>query len=291
MADRSVVSMINSDVQYTAVEGNNLAYRVVGSGQPLVFITGWPFHSYTYRHIVPYLAQEFRCILIDSPGLGLTEWSDNTDFTFPGQAKTFGRFLDTLALDGYCLIAHNTGATIARILAAEHANRVRKFIILNTEIPGERPPWFPLYAKLMGLPASPLMFRTLLRSNAFLKSPMGFGNCYADRSLIDELFLQQYVVPLINNGRRLEGAMRYLRIGLDFKLIDALPDVHARIKTPVHFIWGKADPTFPLAAARRMFKDFPLFSGITEIENGKLLAHEEFPEQVAKAALTFLQSA
>lgn len=285
----SISKILVGDPVYLSANGNEIAYRIVGEGQPLILITGWPFHSHTYSRLVPYLAGDFRCILLDSPGLGRTIWTQDTDFTFPGQAKTFQTFIDQLGIDSYSMIAHNTGATIARLLAAEDTRRLQKFIILNTEIPGERPPWFPLYAKLMRLPGSKLSFRLLLRSKVFLKSPMGFGGCYADLSLINDRFVEQYIRPLLDEPKRLEGAMRYLSIGLDFKLIDALPRTHARIQAPVHFIWGSADPTFPVGAARRMIPDFPNGAGLTEIERGKLLAHEEFPEQVAAAALQFLR--
>ncbi len=284
----SSVGIFAESPRYLSANGSRIAYRIIGEGHPLVFITGWPFHSYTYSRIVPPLAPHFKCILLDSPGLGLTQWSNETDFTFPGQARTFRMFLDELGLDRYSIIAHNTGATIARLLAAQDTQRLQRFIMLNTEIPGERPPWFPLYAKLMALPLSSLIFRLLLSSRVFLKSPMGFGGCYTDLSLINDQFIQQYIRPLLDDPKRLRGAMRYLNIGLDFKLIDNLPGIHAQIKAPIHFIWGKADPTFPIAAARRMVKDFPAGTTITEIEGGKLLLQEEFPEAVSAAMLAFL---
>jgi haloalkane dehalogenase len=286
----STTQVFVDEPAYMAVNGNRIAYRIVGEGHPLVFITGWPFHSYTYSQVIPYLVKHFRCILLDSPGLGRTEWSQATDFTFRGQAQVFHKFLTLLGLDSYSMIAHNTGATIARLLAAEDTSRLHRLIMLNTEIPGERPPWFPLYAKLMPLPGGSLIFRVLLRSNVFLKSPMGFGGCYADLSMINDLFIAQYIRPLLDNPIRLRGAIWYLSRGLDFKLIDSLPSIHAQIKAPVHFIWGNADPTFPIAAAYRMLNDFPAGVTMTEIEGGKLLAHEEYPERVATAAQNFLAS-
>ncbi|MEM0963053.1 MAG: alpha/beta hydrolase [Bacteroidota bacterium] len=268
---------------YQTVGPNAIAYHTVGSGPTLVCITGWPFHSATYHRLVARLADRYRCVLLDSPGLGLTRWSDATDFTFPGQAATFSGFLDGLGIEEYYLLAHDTGATIARLMAAEHGSRVRGFAILNTEIPRERPPWFPLYARLMRLPGSAALFRVPLRWQTFLRSPMGFGGCYADPSLVDDRFVATYIQPLLDDAQRLDGAMRYLSIGLDFDLIDALPEVHAHITAPVHLIWGQADPTFPVAGARRMATEFANGSGITEIERGKLLVHEEFPEPVAVA--------
>lgn len=276
--------------EYAPLGASTIAYRTFGTGDPLVFITGWPFHSATYTRVARLLSDRFRCVLLDSPGLGLTHWSDDTDFSFPGQARNFSAFLDALGIDDYFMIAHDTGATIARLMAAEHGRRLRGFVILNTEIPNERPPWFPLYARLMRLPGAAALFRLPLGSRLFLRSPMGFRGCYSDASWIDARFVSTYIQPLLDDPRRLEGAMRYLSIGLDFALIDALPRTHACIRAPVHFIWGADDPTFPLKGAQRMQRQFPDCSGITEIAGGKLLAHEEFPEQVAAAAHRVLES-
>lgn len=278
-------------VQYIEIDSSTaVAYRVVGAGQPLVMITGWPFHSATYEKLLPYLMPNFQCILLDSPGLGLSRWGDQTDFTFAGQAKTFRIFLDKLGLETYFLLAHNTGATIARLLVVNDLERVQKFIMLNTEIPHERPPWFPLYARLMHLPFSNRFFRLMLRSNRFLTSPMGFGGCFQDSSHLNGDFIARYIQPLIDDHKRLEGASRYLRIGLDFNLIDSLAAVHQKIICPVHLIWGNADPTFPIAPAYDMLLDFPNAAGLTEIEGGRLLFHEEFPQATAQAAVDFLQS-
>jgi hypothetical protein len=42
-------------------------------------------------------------------------------------------------------------------------------------MPRHRPPWIPLYQFLMRLPGTPAVFGLLLSSDAFLRSPMGFG--------------------------------------------------------------------------------------------------------------------
>lgn len=115
---------------------------------------------------------------------------------------------------------------------------------------------------------------------------MGFGGCYSDKSLINTQFKSSYIKPLIDDAYRLEGVRRYLSRGLDLSLINDLSQVHARIHSPTIFIWGQADPTFSVVGARRMARNFPNVAAFTEIDKGKLLAHEEFPEQVANAVLS-----
>src|SRR5207247_4370518 len=94
-----------------------------------------------------------------------------------------------------------------------------------------------------------------LGSRAFRHSSLGYGGCFADRSLIDGAFHQLFVAPLIERPRALEGELRRLR-GIQWPVVDRLDEVQARIAAPVKLIWGAEDPTFPLECVRRLA--FPL---------------------------------
>src|SRR5207248_9735811 len=112
-----------------------------GSGDPLLLVRGWRFWGFTFRKLVPRLAAEFRCIVIDLPGLGATRWRPENDFMFAGQAANVVRFVERLSLGPCHVLAHDTGATIARQVALTSPDAVRKLVLVNTEIPGHRPPW------------------------------------------------------------------------------------------------------------------------------------------------------
>lgn len=252
----------------------------------MLLIHGWPLNHTSYHALLPHLTPRFTCHLPDTPGLGDSEWSAGTDFSFPGQAQTLRGVADALGLSEYGVIAHDTGASIARLLAATDA-RVRKLVLLNTEMPGHRPPWIPLYRNLAALPGTATSFRLLLRSRLFLRSPMGFGGCFHDLDRIDAGFVARNITPLLGSPRRLEGILRYLR-GIDWQVVDSLRAIHAGLDIPVLLVWGAQDPTFPVAAARQMVQQFRHCAGLVEIPAARLLVHEERAQQVAAAALQFL---
>jgi pimeloyl-ACP methyl ester carboxylesterase len=259
---------------------NRIRYDRVGSGPALLMLHGWPFSRSSYAALAERLAARFTCYLPDTPGLGETEWGDATDFSFGGQARTLRAFADAVGLPEYTLLGHDTGATIARLLAASEP-RVTRLVLLNTEIPGHRPPWIPLYRHLAALPGASASFRLLLRSRAYLRSPMGFAGCYSDASRIDDAFVARVVQPMIDSPRRQQGMLRYLR-GIDWSVVDGLKDVHTRLSMPVQLIWGADDPTFPLARARQMLPQFPR-ANLIEVPATRLLVHEERPDAVADA--------
>jgi len=272
-------------MDFIDVGPNRIAYRRSGSGPALLLLHGWPFSHISYDALTARLETHFTCYRPDTPGLGETGWSESTDFSFDGQAQTLRDFAGALGLSSYAVVAHDTGATIARLLADSDA-RITKLVLLNTEIPGHRPPWIPLYRQLARLPGTGRVFPLLLRWRSYLRSPLGFGGCFSDAQRIDAAFEARVVDPLLASRQRVDGMLRYLR-GIDWRVVDGLAAIHARLSMPVQLIWGADDPTFPIALARRMTAQFAN-AQLAEIPAARLLVHEELPEAVADVALRFL---
>ena len=263
-----------------------LPCRRFGSGRPLLFVHGFPLSGFTWRKLLPELSKRYTCYVPDLPGMGASEWTDATDFSFPGQGRTLKALAGKLGLERYSVIAQDTGGTFARYLALEDAPRVEKLILINTEMPHHRPPWIPLYQFLMRVPGTLAAFSVLLRSNAYLRSPMGFGGCFNDLRLIEGDFNEQFVQPLVRSESSRDGMRRYL-IGAKWDPVDALERDHARIEIPVELLWGTDDPTFPLVLARKMVAQFP-DARLVEIPGARLLVHEEKPVEVTQAIIDFL---
>ena len=266
-----------------------IAYRTFGDGPPVVFLHGWPLSGFTYRKLVPRLAERFTCVVVDLPGAGDTRWREDNDFMFEGQAANLARFLERLGLGLVDVVAHDTGGTIARALALRAGERVGKLALIGTEIPGHRPPWIPLFQRLAALPGTMASFRLLMRLEPFVRSSMGFGNCFLDRSLLGGEFADAFVRPLVESPARLDGQLRYLR-GIDWALVDALAERHREIASPVLLIWGAEDRIFPVDRARSMVPQLRDCRGFHAIPGARLFVHEERPAEVAAHLLAFLSS-
>ncbi len=290
MGDRQDTQWFRSHpLAYADVGTAEIAYRTIGSGPPLLMIHGWPFSSLSFRALARRLSPRFTCILPDTPGLGETRWRDATPFAFARQTATLRAFVDHLGLGRYALLGHDTGGTLARLLALTDRERAGRLVIMNTEMPGHRPPWIPLYQRLAALPMTATSFGWLLRLPVFRRSSLAYGPCFEDARLLDDDFHDCFVAPLLSSSRRLDGVMRYLR-GIDWALIDGLATRHRELSHGALLVWGARDTVFPVAHARAMLAQFQGAGRLVEVPDARFLVHEERPEAVGDAVASFLAS-
>jgi pimeloyl-ACP methyl ester carboxylesterase len=277
-----------AEVRWHETPTAKIAYRVVGSGPPLVLLHGWPLWGFTFRKLLPRLAAHFTCYLIDLPGGGDTEWTRDTDFTWPGQAASVKSLLEAVGLERYFLFGQDSGAMIARHLCLLDNSRVRALFMTNTEVPGHRLPYIPTYRRLMFLPGAGLLFRLALWMRWFVRSRFGFGRALG-REFIDDEFYEGIVRPLVRSGRRMAGHIRFLR-GWSWPVLDRWHGFHRDIKAPVLLLWGEADKTVPIALAREMAGQFAHPAEVRPIPGAHLFVHEERPEEVAAEVVRFAAS-
>lgn len=275
-----------------------IAYWAIGSENPkaktLVFLHGWPFNAQNYRKLIPRLTTHCNLVFVDMPGMGQSRFDPikgkNTNFTTV--AASLSAFLHETFTNPVILVAHDTGATIARLMLAEHnvpADSVDSLICFCTEMPGHRPPFIPLFQKLTVLPFAVLSFGLLLKSKLFLHSRLGFKNCFSDQDQITEHFLQATIGHLLNNSHQTTGLVRYLR-GIDWAVVDRLHAIHAKITQPVHFILGTEDKIFPYKKAMTAFKSYQGQISVSAVEGGGFLLFEEHPNEAANEIMSFMEN-
>ena len=277
-----------ANLYYVDLGHSQIAYRKVGRGEPLLLVHGFPLSGLTFRHVIPGLAEQFTCYVPDLPGLGETRWTEQTNFNFAGQASTLRQFVDALQLTTYSIVAHDTGATIARRLTTMDAGRVEKLVLIGTEIPGHRPPWIELFQKISH-PKRTGMFKLLMGARWFRRSNAAFGGCFWDLSLIDGEFHTLFVEPLLKSDERISGQIRYLQ-GIDWSIVDGMKAEHGQIKQPTLLIWGEHDTVFPVQRARVIEEQLPNCRGFITVPDARLFVHEEKPEAVAQIVREFLLS-
>ena len=120
----------SAPVERRVLDDATLAVRRFGSGPPLLFVHGFPVHGATWRWLLPSLAERFHCVVVDLPGLGDSAWRDDSDLRFSGHARRLRSLLGELDLTGVGVVAHDTGATVARHLALLAPERAGSQVML-----------------------------------------------------------------------------------------------------------------------------------------------------------------
>jgi len=285
--DARSIDWLQPPATFLDVGHSELAYRKLGQGPDLVLVHGWPVSSSTWRGMLPALAERFTCHLVDLPGAGFTRWHDRAAIELGAHVETMQRAIERMGLARYALLAHDSGAAVARHLAARDAERVTGLVMGNTEIPGHHPWQLALYLAAARLPGGSAAFTALLRSRRFRHSGLGFGTCFEDPAFADGAFHELCVRPILEDARHREGTLALLDT-FDLTVLKELPRVHRAIQAPVLLVWGKNDPFFPLAKARKMIPQFRQAELIV-LDPGKLFVHEERPDAFAEAAVPFFE--
>ena len=278
-----LLSRFSAPDSFLDLPGGRVATWRFGSGPDLIAVHGWPLHAATWRTLLPELAAHFTVHLLDLPGSGKTEWPGAVDLEICAQVVR--AFVDGLGTRRYGVLAHDSGGAIAR-LACAGDERLAALILENSEIPGHHPPLLLAYVIAARLGLAGVLLKTIL-DGPLRTTVLGLGSLFTDPAYAGGEFGELFLAPLADRRIR-ESQLRLLR-SVDFDLVDALAEVHARIHAPTLCIWGPDDPFFPVAKARAMLPQFAGPAELVEIPRARLFAHEDHPAEFLDHALPFLQ--
>ena len=246
-----------------------------GAGDPLVLISGYAANHAFWTPLLEPLAQHFRVILFDNPGMGDT-FDKGGPLTIRDMAHRISAFLTDIDVSRAHVVGHSMGGSLAICLAALHPKRVRKLVLMNS-YSRLRPLSRHVLTNLLNLRLADVKLFTLL--NAMIPwffSNDSIRNGKRPAELVDFFVKNQNLQSLSNQSRQLDAAMAF-----DAK--DWLSDITA--KTLI--IAGEEDLLAPIEDSICLHES---------IEGAELLsftaAHnmpQELPKEISNALLKFLR--
>ncbi len=289
MKEQSYHSLYQSaEIENFEIDDATIAVRKFGEGKPLILIHGFIVHGYTWRKMIPDLLKHFTCYVLDLPGFGESGWNKKTDFTFTAQSNRLKKLFIKLNITDFSILAHDTGASIARMIAISQPKSITKLVLLNTEIPNHRPPFIPMHQFLATLPLANFIFRTLLKIGYVVRSPLLLNQFYYDKALLRKPEnLDLYLTPLKTSKEKMYGMLEYLK-GIEWKVVDSFKKTHQDIEAQTLLVWGENDKTFPLKLAKKMVDQFNENCSLVQISKASLMPHEEKPDEILKIVIPFL---
>ena len=266
-----------------------ISYVEKGSGPAALFVHGVLLNGYLWRDAVESLSDARRCIALDLMGHGATKEPADAEMSFDAQAGMIGAFLDALEIDQVDLVANDSGGGIAQIFAAKNPERIRSFVITNSDTHDNYPP--PGLAPLIGAAKAGQLGaigKNWIENPEALKA--SFGVAYENVDNIDPERVQMYLGPLFASEEATRKLERFIA-GED----DNSPNVRIepqlrKLQAPTLIMWGTDDVFFDKKWAYWLKDTIPGAREVIEVEGGKVFFPEERPEEFAAAVRKFWET-
>jgi len=124
--------------QEITTNGATIHVRVGGDGPAVLLLHGYGETGDMWAPMARDLARDHKVIVPDLRGLGLSS-KPQAGFDKKTQAGDVAGVLDALKIDRADLVAHDIGNMVGFAFAAQHPERVNRFVLIDAPVPGVGP--------------------------------------------------------------------------------------------------------------------------------------------------------
>ncbi len=242
-----------------SLDGMRMHYLDEGDGPVVLLLHGNPTWSFMWREMVLALRGEYRVIVPDHLGCGLSDRpaAGTYSYRLAERAEDILRLLEGLKIERAALVGHDWGGAIGMGAAARSPHRFSRIVLMNTAAFLLRR--CPLRIRLCHLPVvGPLAVKGL---NVFARAALRV--CVERPERITSTVRAGYLAPYDGRGNR-EAIYRFIR---DIPLRPSHP-THATLSaiesalprfrdTPICLIWGMRDWVFTGEFLDRFIQAWP----------------------------------
>ncbi|WP_174728217.1 alpha/beta fold hydrolase [Mesobacillus harenae] len=239
------------------------------SSETLVLLHGFLSSSFSFRHLIPLLKEDFNIVSVDLPPFGKSGKSAAYQYSYQNHSATVVALLKDLGVDSFHLVGHSMGGQISLNICYYHPENVKKTVLLCSSgylkraskplVISSYIPYFYLYVKYW-------LAKSGVKKN--------LQNVVYNQSMINDEMLNGYMAPFLDDEifKGLTSMIRH-REG------DLSPEALTTITVPCLLIWGEHDRVVPLKTGHRLQKDLQNAELIVLKDTGHLVP-EEKPEKV-----------
>jgi len=249
---------------------------------PVVLLHGLVSQSYSWRHILPALAQQgTRAIAPDWVGFGFSSKPEKRDFAYTPKAfmTALENLIKALELERFSLVVQGFLGSVGLQYALQHPEKIANIAILNTPITSSaKLPW---KIQQMGLPlAGEMMTQDPLLVDRTLEG--------GSRYRIEDSDLDVYRKPYLKSsasGRSLLATIRNLQ------LQSVTAEIESGFKEwlePILISWGTVDPWLSVDMAEN-FANSLKNAELIKLNNVGHYPQEHYHETILQDLLPFLR--
>ncbi|MGX2996340.1 haloalkane dehalogenase [Streptomyces sp. JNUCC 64] len=276
------------------VEGLDMAYVEEGEGDPIVFLHGNPTSSYIWRNVIPYLADQGRCIAPDLIGMGDSAKLPDSgpgSYRFVEHRRYLDAFLDALGVrERVVLVLQDWGSALGFDWARRHPSAVRA--IAYTEafvapIPSWDD-WPPEAVALFRAIRSPEGERMVLDGNLFVEEMLPAGVLRGLTDTERAVYRRPYAEPGESRRPTLTWPREVPVAGEPGDVHDAITAYGRWLATaPVPKLFLEAVPGAMFASHRALARSWPHQTHV-RVTGGHMI-QEDAPDEVGTALADWLR--
>jgi haloalkane dehalogenase len=153
------------------VDGVEMAYVDLGSGDPIVFLHGNPTSSYLWRNVIPHLSGLGRCLAPDLVGMGDSDRAPDGSYRFVDHARYLDGWFDALGLKrNVTLVVHDWGSALGFHWAYRNQSSVKGIAYMEAIVrPVTLAEWPEAARKVFLGMRSPAGDEMVLKNNVFIE--------------------------------------------------------------------------------------------------------------------------
>src|SRR5262249_39908932 len=122
-------------VRAAVVDGLSLQYLESGKGPAVVLLHGYAESSRMWRPLLPQLADRYRVIAPDLPGIGGSA-IPNDGLDMATAARRIHALVRQLGITRAVVVGHDIGLMVAYAYAAQFPDEVDKLVLMDAFLPG-----------------------------------------------------------------------------------------------------------------------------------------------------------
>jgi len=277
------------DQKEVHLDSGTIRYRERGSGPAIVFVHPLLTNGDLWRHVVPELASEYRCIAPDWPiGGHETPMNRDADLSAPGLARIIVDFLAALDLSDVTLVGHDTGGALSQIVVTEYPERIGRLVLLDCDAYENFPPKLLLPIVWSArLPGGDYLLVQSMRIAPLRRLPIAFG-WLTKRPIDREIVMGSYLRPCLTNSDVRRDTRKFIK-SISHRYTLAAAKKFADFTKPVLIVWTPEDRIFPWKYAERLVGAFPN-ARLERIDDSYTFVPEDQPHKLAQAIASFMKS-
>ncbi|RMI32145.1 alpha/beta fold hydrolase [Nocardia stercoris] len=278
---------MGADLHYVRVHGYRRAYRMAGSGPPLLLIHGIADSSVTWEPVFDELAEHYTVIAPDLLGHGESA-KPRADYAVAAYACGMRDLLTVLGIDRVTLVGHSLGGGVALQFAYQFPDRCERLILVASAGMGRGVhPVFRAATMPGADPAISVLTSPPVRAAVHLLAPvlrrlggMGLGE--------DLDYVLRLYGKLANPTAR-RAFLRTIRAAADpyGQAITMLDRGYLAASMPAMIMWGTEDAIIPYRHAETAHALFP-GSQLEVFEGAGHFPHHADPDRFTKIVQAFL---